>query len=99
MSSLPEFSSANRISALYSDNLAQRKHADPAAYASVVAFWLRTIPELLRQVEDDQVLPDKLVLHVDEKLWTALRWNKVGKPWPLASAIVGYIPRSMRTLL
>ncbi|KZV97027.1 hypothetical protein EXIGLDRAFT_608524 [Exidia glandulosa HHB12029] len=85
LASLPEFKSAPRVAALYSD-ISRKKQSDPASYNSTVAWWQRTLQDLVaRGLQGES--SDKLVLHVDSDLLESLRWQKAGKPLSLGCAI------------
>lgn len=86
LSSLPEFSSAPRVAALYSD-ISRKKHSNPASYNATVSWWQRTLQDVTaRGLQGENA--DKLVLHVDAQLLESLRWPKAGKPLGLGCAIV-----------
>ncbi|KAH7094026.1 hypothetical protein BKA62DRAFT_721422 [Auriculariales sp. MPI-PUGE-AT-0066] len=89
LATLPEFSSASRVSALYSD-VARQKQSEQAQYERVVSFWQRILEELLAHGlqttgEDGG---DTLVLHANDALLESLRWQKQGKPRSLGCAVV-----------
>ena len=97
LSTISEFSSdtasaRSRLQSLYSD-IVTRKELNPAGFHANVAWWRRLLEGALRQ----GLLPggDHLVLHVNDCLLEALRWNPFGRPLAIPSVIV----RSMSSLV
>ncbi|KAG8806326.1 hypothetical protein FRC17_005079 [Serendipita sp. 399] len=85
LSSLPEFTSTPRIQSLYSD-LGRQKLSNPSGYAANLSWWRSVLQELVSR----RLQPNKshaLVLHVDQDLSDALRWDKVGRPAGLSAVV------------
>lgn len=81
----PEFASVPRIQSLYSD-LGRQKLSNPSGYTANLAWWRTTLQEIVRRrLQPDQ--DDALVLHVDQDLSDALRWDKVGRPAGLSTVV------------
>jgi charged multivesicular body protein 7 len=89
LSTLPEFASTPRIQSLYSD-LGRQKLSNPTGYAANLTWWRSTLQELVSK-RLQPTSDDALVLHVDQNLSDALRWEKVGRPAGLAVVIVSPI--------
>lgn len=85
LSTLPEFQSTPRIQSLYSD-LSRQKLSNPTGYTANLEWWRKTLTGLTQQRLQPQ--PDSLVLHVDQGLSDAFRWDKVGRPLGLGVVIV-----------
>ncbi|PVF94856.1 hypothetical protein CPB86DRAFT_788647 [Serendipita vermifera] len=85
LSSLPEFASTPRIQSLYSD-LGRQKLSNPTGYAANLTWWRSTLQELVSK-RLQPASENALILHVDQDLSDALRWEKVGRPAGLAVVI------------
>ena len=101
LSTISEFSSdttsaRSRLQSLYSDIVA-RKELNPAGFHANVAWWRRLLEGALRL----GLLPggDHLVLHVNDYLLEALRWNPLGRPLAIPSVIVRSLSSIIEILL
>lgn len=83
LASIPEYSTP-RIQFYYS-SLPSRKHSNPTGYSAALAWWRKTLQDL---VQRGLLGDDKLSLHVDEPLREQLRWDSVGRPTSLGVIIV-----------
>lgn len=92
LSSLSEFQSTDRIEALYSD-FSSSRYSNPAGYSANVATWARIFHQVLRlglqptPSDGSTQIPDRLVLHVNDRLLDGLRRPGIGRPYGLHSPI------------
>jgi len=77
--------------------MSRQKHSNPTAYNSNLAWWHSTLETIVSR----GWLPntsDRLILHADQSLLDALRYERVGKPLGLGTVIVSCFsyPTEMR---
>lgn len=86
--SLPAYhtSSTSRLKSLYSD-ISRQKHSNPASYRSTVHWWREVLQTVVLKHWLSQS-SDTLVLHALPTLADSFRYEGVGKPLCLATAIV-----------
>ncbi|KAG8822202.1 hypothetical protein FRC19_006403 [Serendipita sp. 401] len=85
LSGLPEFASTPRIQSLYSD-LGRQKLSNPSGYTANLGWWRSVLQELVsRRMQSNNA--NALVLHVNQELSDALRWDKVGRPAGLSTVV------------
>ncbi|GAA5943387.1 hypothetical protein JCM3775_005917 [Rhodotorula graminis] len=89
LATIPEYSTA-RVQFLYS-SLPSRKHSNPTGYSSALAWWRKTLTDLVHR---GLVGDDKLSLHVDDHLREHLRWDSVGRPSSLGVIIAELVHSS-----
>ncbi|KAH9998081.1 Snf7-domain-containing protein [Russula compacta] len=85
--SLPPYNGLSnpRIQSLYSD-ISRQRHSNPTTFSSNIAWWRTTLEAI---VSRDWVpnAPDRFILHADQSLLEALRYEGVGKPLCLGTVI------------
>ena len=92
LASLPSYNSLSswRIQSLYSD-ISRQKHSNPTTYNSNITWWHSTLDVIVSRGWLPST-PDRLILHAEQSLLEALRYERVGKPLCLGTVIVRFIP-------
>jgi charged multivesicular body protein 7 len=89
LSSLPSYNglSNSRIQSLYSD-ISRQKHSNPTTYNANIAWWHSTLEAIVSRGWLPNT-PDRLILHAEQSLLEALRYERIGKPLCLGTVTVG----------
>lgn len=85
------------LASLYS-SLGSLRISNPTAYASNVQWWKKTLDDISwagaqpsgkgKAREQQSIVKDRLVLHLDEALVDAFTLDDVGRPMGIATAVV-----------
>ncbi|CAH7683095.1 Snf7-domain-containing protein [Phakopsora pachyrhizi] len=95
LSSLVEFQSEDRIESLYSD-FSSARQSNPTGFEANISTWKKLLNDILRlglqnrmamtsnpEERDEQLTPDRLILHLNDQLLDRLRRPRIGKPYGL----------------